>query len=101
MLPTPLAGQFVVPAVRTGAGGHAWLWLDEHCHLHYEIAVAGLGRADDGTVSAHLHGVAELAGRSREPKRLLKGFYGTEVGTGAESGLGGPVRRSHGGGMGS
>ncbi|XP_019388067.1 PREDICTED: chordin [Crocodylus porosus] len=79
VLPTPLAGQFVAPAVRTGAGGHAWLWLDEHCHLHYEIAVAGLGRADDGTVSAHLHGVAELAGRSREPKRLLKGFYGTEA----------------------
>lgn len=81
-MPVPLAGQLVSPPVGSGAGGHAWLSLDEHCHLHYEIAVAGLGRPADGTVSAHLHGVAELGelgARPHQHKRLLKGFYGTEV----------------------
>lgn len=70
------------PPVGSGAGGHAWLSLDEHCHLHYEISVAGLGRPTDGTVSAHLHGVAELGEMGTRPhqhKRLLKGFYSTEV----------------------
>lgn len=78
----PLAGQLVSPPVNSGAGGHAWLSLDEHCHLHYEIAVAGLGRPADGTVSAQLHGVAELGEMGARPhlhKRMLKGFYGTEV----------------------
>lgn len=82
-LPIPLAGQLVSPPVRTGSAGHAWVSLDDHCHLHYEIVVAGLGRADDGTVSAHLHGFAELGelreSTKREHKRLLRGFYGTEV----------------------
>ncbi|XP_053160350.1 chordin isoform X2 [Hemicordylus capensis] len=82
-LPLPLAGQFISPPVRTGSAGHAWVSLDDHCHLHYEIVVAGLGRADDGTVSAHLHGFAELGElqerSSREHKRLLRGFYGTEA----------------------
>nr|XP_047915524.1 chordin [Anser cygnoides] len=81
-MPVPLAGQLVSPPVGSGAGGHAWLSLDEHCHLHYEIAVAGLGRPADGTVSAHLHGVAELGelgARPHQHKRLLKGFYGTEA----------------------
>uniref|UniRef100_A0A8D2L5L3 Chordin n=1 Tax=Varanus komodoensis TaxID=61221 RepID=A0A8D2L5L3_VARKO len=82
-LPVPLAGQFVTPPVRTGAAGHAWVSLDEHCHLHYEIVVGGLGKADDGTVSAHLHGFAELGelqeSSVREHKRLLRGFYGSEV----------------------
>lgn len=78
----PLAGQLVSPPVSSGAGGHAWLSLDEHCHLHYEIVVAGLGRPADGTVSAQLHGVAELGEMGTRPhlhKRMLKGFYGTEV----------------------
>ncbi|CAI5775985.1 chordin isoform X1 [Podarcis lilfordi] len=82
-LPVPLAGQFVSPPVRTGSAGHAWVSLDDHCHLHYEIIVAGLGKADDGTVSAHLHGFAELGelreSSLREHKRLLRGFYGTEA----------------------
>ncbi|XP_054839001.1 chordin isoform X2 [Eublepharis macularius] len=82
-LPIPLAGHFVSPPVRTGSAGHAWVSLDDHCHLHYGIVVAGLGRADDGTVSAHLHGFAELGelqeSSSREHKRLLRGFYGTEA----------------------
>ncbi|XP_077204361.1 chordin isoform X1 [Paroedura picta] len=82
-LPIPLAGHFVSPPVRAGSAGHAWVSLDDHCHLHYEIVVAGLGRADDGTVSAHLHGFAELGelqeSSSREHKRLLRGFYGTEA----------------------
>lgn len=81
-MPVPLAGQLVSPAVSSGAGGHAWLSLDEHCHLHYEIVVAGLGRPADGTVSAQLHGVAELGEMGSRPhlhKRMLKGFYGTEV----------------------
>ncbi|XP_044290593.1 chordin [Varanus komodoensis] len=82
-LPVPLAGQFVTPPVRTGAAGHAWVSLDEHCHLHYEIVVGGLGKADDGTVSAHLHGFAELGelqeSSVREHKRLLRGFYGSEA----------------------
>ncbi|XP_061493430.1 chordin isoform X2 [Rhineura floridana] len=82
-LPVPLAGQFVSPPVRTGSAGHAWVSLDDHCHLHYEIIVAGLGKADDGTVSAHLHGFAELGelqeNSLREHKRLLRGFYGTEA----------------------
>ncbi|XP_062987502.1 chordin [Elgaria multicarinata webbii] len=82
-LPVPLAGQFVSPPVRTGSAGHAWVSLDDHCHLHYEIVVGGLGRADDGTVSAHLHGFAELGelreSSHREHKRLLRGFYGTEA----------------------
>lgn len=81
-MPVALAGQLVSPPVSSGAGGHAWLSLDEHCHLHYEISVAGLGRPADGTVSAHLHGVAELGemgARPHQHKRLLKGFYSTEV----------------------
>lgn len=81
-MPVVLAGQLVSPPVGSGAGGHAWLSLDEHCHLHYEISVAGLGRPADGTVSAHLHGVAELGemgARPHQHKRLLKGFYSTEV----------------------
>ncbi|XP_025926775.1 chordin [Apteryx rowi] len=88
-MPVALAGQLVAPAVGSGAGGHAWLSLDEHCHLHYEITVAGLGRPADGTVSAHLHGVAELGDLGARPhhhhhhhhhhKRLLKGFYSTEA----------------------
>lgn len=81
-MPVALAGQLVSPPVSSGAGGHAWLSLDEHCHLHYEISVAGLGRPADSTVSAHLHGVAELGemgARPHQHKRLLKGFYSTEV----------------------
>lgn len=79
-MPVALAGQLVSPPVHSGAGGHAWLSLDEHCHLHYEISVAGLGRPSDGTVSAHIHGVAELGEMGTRPhKRLLKGFYSTEV----------------------
>eukprot|EP00076_Gallus_gallus_P024614 XP_015146860.1 chordin isoform X3 [Gallus gallus] len=81
-MPVPLAGQLVSPPVSSGAGGHAWLSLDEHCHLHYEIVVAGLGRPADGTVSAQLHGVAELGEMGTRPhlhKRMLKGFYGTEA----------------------
>ncbi|XP_049659535.1 chordin isoform X3 [Accipiter gentilis] len=81
-MPVVLAGQLVSPPVGSGAGGHAWLSLDEHCHLHYEISVAGLGRPADGTVSAHLHGVAELGemgARPHQHKRLLKGFYSTEA----------------------
>lgn len=81
-MPVALAGQLVSPPVQSGAGGHAWLSLDEHCHLHYEISVAGLGRPSDGTVSAHIHGVAELGEMGTRPhqnKRLLKGFYSTEV----------------------
>ncbi|XP_039212448.1 chordin [Crotalus tigris] len=82
-LPIPLAGQFVSPPVHTGSAGHAWVSLDDHCHLHYEIVVAGLGRVDDGTVTAHLHGFAELGEiheTSRpEHRRLLRSFYGTEA----------------------
>ncbi|KAI1235949.1 Chordin, partial [Lamprotornis superbus] len=81
-MPVALAGQLVSPPVHSGAGGHAWLSLDEHCHLHYEISVAGLGRPNDGTVSAHIHGVAELGEMGTRPhqhKRLLKGFYSTEA----------------------
>ncbi|XP_070801799.1 chordin [Pituophis catenifer annectens] len=82
-LPIPLAGQYVSPPVHTGSAGHSWVSLDGHCHLHYEIVVAGLGRADDGTVSAHLHGFAEL-GKIHETslpehRRLLRSFYGTEA----------------------
>uniref|UniRef100_A0A8C6XT77 Chordin n=1 Tax=Naja naja TaxID=35670 RepID=A0A8C6XT77_NAJNA len=81
--PIPLAGQFVSPAVHTGSAGHAWVSLDGHCHLHYEIVVAGLGRADDGTVSAHLHGFAELGEIHEtslpEHRRLLRSFYGTQA----------------------
>ncbi|XP_043378795.1 chordin isoform X1 [Chelonia mydas] len=78
-LPIPLAGQLVSPPVRTGSAGHAWVSLDEHCHLHYEIVVGGLGKSDDVAISAHLHGVAELGERGHEHTRLLKGFYGTEA----------------------
>ncbi|XP_034638446.1 chordin [Trachemys scripta elegans] len=78
-LPIPLAGQLVSPPVRTGSAGHAWVSLDEHCHLHYEIVVGGLGKSDDVAISAHLHGVAELGERGHEHARLLKGFYGTEA----------------------
>ncbi|XP_030072041.1 chordin [Microcaecilia unicolor] len=80
--PVLLAGQFVYPPVRTSSAGHAWVSLDEHCHLHYEIVVGGLGKAEDGTLQAHLHGFAEIGefdGSSQEHKRLLKGFYGSEA----------------------
>ncbi|XP_029472726.1 chordin [Rhinatrema bivittatum] len=81
-IPVLLAGQFVSPPIRTSSAGHAWVSLDEHCHLHYEIVVGGLGKSEDGTLLAHLHGFAEIgevAGSSREHKRLLKGFYGSEA----------------------
>lgn len=81
-LPIPLAGQFVSPPLKTGSAGHAWVSLDEHCHLHYQIVVTGLGRAEDAALNAHLHGFAELgevSDNSNGHKRLLKGFYGSEV----------------------
>lgn len=81
-LPTPLAGQFVSPPLRTGASGHAWVSVDKQCHLHYEIIVAGLSKADDLTVNAHLHGLAEIGemdDSSTTHKRLLTGFYGSQV----------------------
>uniref|UniRef100_A0A3P8RQQ3 Chordin n=1 Tax=Amphiprion percula TaxID=161767 RepID=A0A3P8RQQ3_AMPPE len=81
-LPTPLAGYFVSPPVRTGASGHTWLSVDKQCHLHYEIVVAGLSRTDDITVNAHLHGLAEIGemdDSSTAHKRLLTGFYGSQA----------------------
>ncbi|MEE6524103.1 hypothetical protein FKM82_023337, partial [Ascaphus truei] len=81
-LPVPLAGQFVSPPLQTGSAGHAWVSLDEHCHMHYQIVVTGLGRAEDAALNAHLHGFAELGELSegaRGHKRLLKGFYGSEA----------------------
>ncbi|KAL7849408.1 hypothetical protein SRHO_G00210310 [Serrasalmus rhombeus] len=57
-LPFPLAGQFASPPVRTSAGGHAWVSVDERCHLHYEIMVTGLGKSHE---------------------RLLTGFYGEQA----------------------
>lgn len=81
-LPIPLAGHFVSPPVRTGASGHAWVSVDKQCHLHYEIIVAGLSKTDDLTVNAHLHGLAEigeLEDSNTKHKRLLTGFYGSQV----------------------
>uniref|UniRef100_A0A7N6AH79 Chordin n=1 Tax=Anabas testudineus TaxID=64144 RepID=A0A7N6AH79_ANATE len=81
-LPVPLAGSFVSPPVRTGASGHAWVSVDKHCHLHYEIVVAGLSKTDDLTVNAHLHGLAEIGeldDSSTTHKRLLTGFYGSQA----------------------
>lgn len=82
MLPVALAGQFVTPPVRTGASGHAWVSVDKQCHLNYEIIVAGLSKSDDITVNAHLHGLAEIGeldDSSAAHKRLLTGFYGSQV----------------------
>ncbi|XP_048838240.1 chordin [Brienomyrus brachyistius] len=81
-LPVPLAGQFVSPPVSTSAGGHAWVSVDDRCHLHYEIVVAGLSKSDDDSVNAHLHGLAEigeLESSSPAHKRLLMGFYGSQA----------------------
>ncbi|MEQ2190910.1 hypothetical protein XENOCAPTIV_014447, partial [Xenoophorus captivus] len=81
-LPTPLAGHFVSPPVRTGASGHAWVSVDKQCHLHYEIIVAGLSKTDDVAVNAHLHGLAEIGeldDSNTNHKRLLTGFYGSQV----------------------
>uniref|UniRef100_A0A672Z738 Chordin n=1 Tax=Sphaeramia orbicularis TaxID=375764 RepID=A0A672Z738_9TELE len=81
-LPTPLAGYFVSPPVRTGASGHAWVSVDRQCHLHYEIVIAGLSKSDDLTVNAHLHGLAEIGeidDSSPTRKRLLTGFYGSQA----------------------
>ncbi|XP_037835546.1 chordin isoform X3 [Kryptolebias marmoratus] len=81
-LPTPLAGHFVSPPVRTGASGHAWVSVDKQCHLHYEIVVEGLSKAEDATVNAHLHGLAEIGeldNSSTAHKRLLTGFYGSQA----------------------
>ncbi|MGH0151809.1 UNVERIFIED_CONTAM: hypothetical protein FKN15_040136 [Acipenser sinensis] len=81
-LPVPLAGQFVSPPVYTSAAGHVWVSVDENCHLHYEIVVSGLRKSDDVTLDAHLHGFAEIGeldDSSREHKRLLKGFYGSQA----------------------
>lgn len=74
-LPVPLAGALVLPPVQSQAAGHAWLSLDTHCHLHYEVLLAGLGGSEQGTVTAHLLGPPGMPG----PRRLLKGFYGPEV----------------------
>ncbi|MED6261550.1 hypothetical protein ATANTOWER_006643, partial [Ataeniobius toweri] len=81
-LPTPLAGHFVSPPVRTGASGHAWVSVDKQCHLHYEIIVAGLSKTDDVAVNAHLHGLAEIGeldDSNTNHKRLLTGFYGSQA----------------------
>ncbi|KAL3992334.1 growth arrest and DNA-damage-inducible protein [Sarotherodon galilaeus] len=79
-LPTPLAGHFVSPPVRTGASGHAWVSVDRHCHLHYEILVAGLSQTDDLTVNARLHGLAEIGELDDSTHmRLLTGFYGSKA----------------------
>ncbi|XP_004577788.1 chordin [Ochotona princeps] len=75
MLPVPLAGALVLPPVQSQAAGHAWLSLDAHCHLHYEVLLAGLGGSEQGTVTAHLLGPPGMPG----PRRLLKGFYGPEA----------------------
>lgn len=54
--------------------------IDEQCHLHYEIVVAGLSKSDDITVNAHLHGLAEIGELDDHAhKRLLTGFYGSQV----------------------
>ncbi|CAK6441842.1 unnamed protein product [Pipistrellus nathusii] len=74
-LPVPLAGALVLPPVQSQAAGHAWLSLDTHCHLHYEVLLAGLGGSEQGTVTAHLLGPPGTPG----PRRLLKGFYGPEA----------------------
>uniref|UniRef100_A0A5F9CJQ6 Chordin n=1 Tax=Oryctolagus cuniculus TaxID=9986 RepID=A0A5F9CJQ6_RABIT len=74
-LPVPLAGALVLPPVQSQAAGHAWLSLDAHCHLHYEVLLAGLGGSEQGTVTAHLLGPPGMPG----PRRLLKGFYGPEA----------------------
>ncbi|XP_037662342.1 chordin isoform X3 [Choloepus didactylus] len=74
-LPVPLAGALVLPPVRSQAAGHAWLSLDTHCHLHYEVLLAGLGGSEQGTVTAYLLGPPGMPG----PRRLLKGFYGPEA----------------------
>uniref|UniRef100_H2YY75 Chordin n=1 Tax=Ciona savignyi TaxID=51511 RepID=H2YY75_CIOSA len=78
-LPIPLAGALVRPPVATGAAGHAWLELNNDCHLYYEIVVSGLNKERDTTMAAHLHGLAEIAGIEAEHKQLLKGFYGKEA----------------------
>ncbi|XP_076139095.1 chordin [Alosa pseudoharengus] len=81
-LPVPLAGQLVTPPVASSVGGHAWVALDERCHLHYEIIVSGLSRSDDLTVNAHLHGLAEIGEMdesSPSQRRLLTGFYGSQA----------------------
>ncbi|XP_054431805.1 chordin [Pteronotus mesoamericanus] len=74
-LPVPLAGALVLPPVQSQAAGHAWLSLDTHCHLHYEVLLAGLGGSEQGTLTAHLLGPPGMPG----PRRLLKGFYGSEA----------------------
>ncbi|XP_060154308.1 chordin isoform X3 [Globicephala melas] len=74
-LPVPLAGALVLPPVQSQAAGHAWLSLDTHCHLHYEVLLAGLGGSEQGTITAHLLGPPGMPG----PRRLLKGFYGPEA----------------------
>ncbi|XP_056675867.1 chordin [Monodelphis domestica] len=75
VLPVPLAGALALPPVRSQAAGHAWLFLDGHCHLHYEVLLAGLSGSEQGTVAVHLTGPPGLPG----PQRLLKGFYGPEA----------------------
>nr|O57472.1 RecName: Full=Chordin; AltName: Full=Protein chordino; Flags: Precursor [Danio rerio]AAB93485.1 chordin [Danio rerio] len=81
-LPVPLAGVLVSPPVRTGAAGHAWVSVDPQCHLHYEIIVNGLSKSEDASISAHLHGLAEIGemdDSSTNHKRLLTGFYGQQA----------------------
>jgi hypothetical protein len=81
-LPILLAGVLVVPPVLSSAGGHAWVWVDEQCHLHYQIVVAGLSKGEELAGSAHLHGLAEIGEMdegSHGSKRLLTGFYGPQV----------------------
>uniref|UniRef100_A0AAY4DFF8 Chordin n=1 Tax=Denticeps clupeoides TaxID=299321 RepID=A0AAY4DFF8_9TELE len=81
-MPFLLAGQFVSPPVWTSAAGHAWVSVDEQCHLHYEIVVNGLSKSDDLTINAHLHGLAEIVDMddsSTNHKRLLTGFYGSQA----------------------
>lgn len=65
----------MLPPVQSQAAGHAWLSLDTHCHLHYEVLLAGLGGSEQGTITAHLLGPPGMPG----PRRLLKGFYGPEA----------------------
>ena len=43
-LPIPLAGSLVKSPVFTGSAGHAWLNLDEKCHIYYEISKFSIAR---------------------------------------------------------
>ncbi|XP_031567860.1 chordin-like [Actinia tenebrosa] len=80
--PFLLSGNEVIPSTRTGASGLAWLSLDRHCSLHYNVLLKGLNRGQSNVITADLEGFAFFGEQPLEYKKerlTLRSFTGTMI----------------------